>query len=293
VTVPKLSHDELVARLRAHTHQPIPDVVRAQHLAAIDAAATWADAHQPTPSATGTHGWRRPVTVLVTAATFASASGVAVASQDAQPGQRLYGVKILSERLTGALVDDLVARRRVEELARLISQESDEATIQQAVARATDAVAGLPADHPLHGELAVLLALLQPPPAPSTGDGDPAGDGAPVIPHDEAEPRAERRADDDTDTGSTTATEDDDDTDDDDTDDTDDRPVEQAPVVTEPDDDDTDDDDTDDEPDSVTGPAEVDEAHEPEDDDPTDADAAQPDDDDTIDGDVEPAVAGD
>ncbi len=96
---------------------------------------------------------RRAIAGVAVGVFVAAPTGIAVASTDALPGERLYPVKLAVERVMGLFSDDIAARHRVTELQKLIEREAGDDLISQTSEAADRAVVGLPDDHPLHGVL--------------------------------------------------------------------------------------------------------------------------------------------
>lgn len=96
---------------------------------------------------------RRWATAIASLAIVVAPVGTAVAAEDALPGEVLYPVKQVSERVRGVFDEDLAATHRVEELETLVGRDTDASLITEAERRAGDAVAAL--DNP--GDLAPRL----------------------------------------------------------------------------------------------------------------------------------------
>lgn len=97
---------------------------------------------------------RRAIAGVAVGMVVAAPTGVAVASTDALPGERLYPVKLAVERVMGLFSDDIAARHRVAELQALIERQAGDDLISRTSEAAERAVVGLPHDHPLQGVLA-------------------------------------------------------------------------------------------------------------------------------------------
>lgn len=160
--------DELSQRLRALTAHHVPVETRTRHLAAIEAELPSPAAESSPRTSNIPTRWRvRRWLAGVAAASTVLGPGVAVAAQRAVPGDALHGVKLTTERLHVLLAPDVIARNRVRELATLLQRGAPTDVLQRATVAAQEAVAVLPADHPLHGELALLIARIG-------GRGEPA-----------------------------------------------------------------------------------------------------------------------
>ena len=140
-------------RLAAYQTE-VDEGVRERHLAqmgeALRAAPTTA-----TPTRLGIR--RRLATALATHTIVVVPVGAAVAAEGSVPGEGLYPVKQVTERMRGWIDHDLVATHRVEELEVLLDRDADDGLIAETADRATVAVAEL--DEP--GDLAPRLDQAQ------------------------------------------------------------------------------------------------------------------------------------
>lgn len=179
--------DDLGRRLRALVAHHVPAETRAQHVAAIDEqllVAAAPDGGQQ--GARPPRRWARRWVAGLAAATAVLTPG-AVAAQNTVPGDVLYPLKQATEQVQSLVSPAAVARNRVVELAALLAGDAARDEMLAAAEAARAAVARLPADHPLHTDLAALLGHLDTaagspdrvptsPPHPGTGaDTDTAG----------------------------------------------------------------------------------------------------------------------
>jgi len=100
--------------------------------------------------------WRLRIPALVAAAMVVAPVGVAVAADNANPGDVMYPVKRIVEPIVSIFNPDFVASHRVEELAHIVDEPAEIERIPLAVADARDAVSDLPPDHSLRGEFELI-----------------------------------------------------------------------------------------------------------------------------------------
>lgn len=165
---------EMQRRLRAAlSHQPSEET-RLLHLASIEAALR--ELPTPVESRPERLPLRRWVAVAAATAAGLSPVGVAVAAEQAVPGDALYQVKLVTEPVR-AVVDPLVvARHRIDELESLIERRADPSVIEAARSEAWASVSGLEEGHPLLERLERLNDRITEPdeePAPSRGEIPP------------------------------------------------------------------------------------------------------------------------
>jgi len=140
------SHDPMLERL-AGLRVDVPESVRQRQLGEILAAVRTA----PPVRAPKNFGRRRRwATAVASLAMVVAPVGTAVAAEDSLPGEALYPVKQVSERLRSVFDEDLPATHRVEELEALLERHAAASLVAEAERRAGEAIAGL--DDP--GELA-------------------------------------------------------------------------------------------------------------------------------------------
>ncbi len=166
--------NDLTSRLESSTRGlALTEDVKSDHLAAIEASL-----ERATVVPLNSRSHRRRFIAAVTAAALIGPTGLAAASDDALPGDALYGVKQVSEHVTSLFDDEIVPRHRVEEAEKLTAV--GDASRDAALDRALDAVAGLDEDHELRQRLAALTA------AEADDHPDDADDPTPVVEPDDA-----------------------------------------------------------------------------------------------------------
>lgn len=159
----------------------LDDATVERHFAAIEAELLSPAQHMHN----GVSRWRLRL-VAVAAVVLAVIPGLALAADDALPGDFLYPVKRLAEPVMELLRDDVAANNRVEELDRLTQRPSTADEISDAIDDASDAVSDLPADHPLRHRLDRIADEVTPiadPPDP-TDEVRPGNDREPGVGND-------------------------------------------------------------------------------------------------------------
>ncbi|MEA3502482.1 MAG: hypothetical protein U9R47_06880, partial [Actinomycetota bacterium] len=106
-----------------------------RHLAEMGAAIRTAP---PTPVPAG-FGLRRRVAAAVAAVFIVAPAGMALAAEDAVPGDFLYPVKEITERVRSLVDPDIEATHRVEEVERLVFRRAPIHAVTRAVERAESA----------------------------------------------------------------------------------------------------------------------------------------------------------
>lgn len=99
---------------------------------------------------------RRFSTIAVIAALLALPAGVAVAADEALPGDALYPVKRVTETVRSWIDRDIVAEHRVEELEASLASDVAPERVAELVDRAVAEVDRLDPDHPLQERLSEL-----------------------------------------------------------------------------------------------------------------------------------------
>lgn len=144
-----MDDQELTRRLgEAASELTVSDAARQSHVAAINDALIESPVIPFEPRQT--RRGRRLVAVAVAAAVIGP-TGLAAASSDALPGDPLYGIKQVSERIVVLFDSEVVARHRVEEFESLALEGRERPADLE---RAVDAVSGLSEDHPLRTRIA-------------------------------------------------------------------------------------------------------------------------------------------
>ncbi len=116
-----MNDEQLTQRMRAASDAiEMSDTAQAQHLEAISAAlTTGADTSDDTVVPLSRASRRRRIVASVVAAAVIAPAGLAAASEGSIPGDALYPVKQLSERVIVLFDSDVIARHRIEEIERL------------------------------------------------------------------------------------------------------------------------------------------------------------------------------
>jgi hypothetical protein len=128
-----------------------------RHLAEMNAALQTAP---PAPIPAG-FGLRRRIAAAVAAIFVVAPAGMALAAEDAVPGDFLYPVKEITERVRSYVDNDIEASHRVEEVERLVFLRAPSHTVARAVERAESATVQLPESGELRLRLELARELLQ------------------------------------------------------------------------------------------------------------------------------------
>jgi len=136
----------------AYTIEVGPETAE-RHIAEIDSAIRTAP---PTPIPTGL-GIRRRIAAAAAAIVVLAPAGMALAAEDAVPGDFLYPVKEITERVRSYIDQDVEATHRVEEVERLLFRRAPGHAVARAVERAESATVHLPES----GELRLRLELVR------------------------------------------------------------------------------------------------------------------------------------
>ncbi len=163
-----MNDEQLTQRLKAASEAiEISDDAQGRHLEAISAALSAGDVI-PLSAARSTR--RRQVIASIVAAAVIVPAGLAAASEDAVPGDTLYGIKQLSERVLVLFDSDIIARHRVEEIEALEDSGRTEPALYD---DAREALTELGEDHPLWERLSTSPATLA---DEDAGEPDPVDD---------------------------------------------------------------------------------------------------------------------
>jgi hypothetical protein len=145
-----------------------------RHLAEMSAAIRTAP---PTPIPSG-FGLRRRIAAAVAAIFIVAPAGMALAAENAVPGDFLYPVKEITERVRSYVDNDIEATHRVEEVERLVFLRAPSHAVDRAAERADSATAQLSESGELRLRLEVARELVQRQDAErqeSAGDGSGEG----------------------------------------------------------------------------------------------------------------------
>ena len=138
-------------RLSSAYTMEVGSETKERHLAEMGAAIRTAP---PAPIPVG-FGVRRRIAAVVAAVFVVAPAGMALAAEDAVPGDFLYPVKEITERVRSFVDDDIEATHRVEEVERLVFLRAPSHTVARAVQRAESATVQLSES----GELRLRLEL--------------------------------------------------------------------------------------------------------------------------------------
>ena len=150
-----MNDEQMTQRMRAASEAiEMSDSAQVRHLEAISAALSDGDVI-PLSSARSTR--RRQVIASIVAAAVIAPAGLAAASEDSVPGDTLYGVKQLSEKVLVLFDSDIIARHRIEEIEALEDAGPIEPELYE---DAREALTELGDDHPLWERLSASTATL-------------------------------------------------------------------------------------------------------------------------------------
>ena len=127
-------------RLASASRVEVDEDTRTRHIAELGVAL------KSVPPAAVPAGFglrRRLAGTLAAVFVVAAPLGMAVAAEDAVPGEILYPVKQATERVRAVFDDDVEATHRVEEVERLVFLRAPRSAISRAVERAEDATSDL------------------------------------------------------------------------------------------------------------------------------------------------------
>ncbi|MCL1693870.1 MAG: hypothetical protein M3096_09315 [Actinomycetia bacterium] len=123
-------------------------------------------------------GVRRRVAAVVAAVFLVAPAGMALAAEHAVPGDFLYPVKEITERVRSFVDDDIEATHRVEEVERLLFRRAPSHTVARAVERADSATVQLSESGELRLRLEIARERLQQQDEESRlAGGDGSGEG--------------------------------------------------------------------------------------------------------------------
>ena len=127
-------------RLSSAYRVEVAEDTKSRHIAEMGTALK---AAPPTPVPTGFALRRRLAGALAAVFVVAAPVGMAVAAEDAIPGDVLYPMKQVTERVRAVFDDEVEATHRVEELERLVFLRAPRAVVTRAVERAESATSEL------------------------------------------------------------------------------------------------------------------------------------------------------
>lgn len=177
-------------RLSSAYRVEVNDDTRNRHLAEMGAVIRTAP---PTPVPTGFALRSRLAGALAAVAVVVAPVGMAVAAEDSVPGDFLYPMKQVTERVRAFVDSDIGATHRVEEVERLMFDQASRAAVVRAVERAETATRELVDPTPLDSRLELARERLQrqeaegaQPPSSSDLEGsEQQREGSPSGPPDE------------------------------------------------------------------------------------------------------------
>jgi len=138
-----MARKDALERLSAAYRTEVDEVTKERHIVEMSAAIRTAP---PAPVSTG-HALRSRAAGAVAAVLVVVAPiGMAVAAEDAVPGEFLYPWKQATERVRAFVDDDIAATHRVEEVERLVVRGAPTVEITRAVERAEAATSSLVED---------------------------------------------------------------------------------------------------------------------------------------------------
>ena len=138
-----MAHRNTSERLSAAYRTKVEEGTRDRHIAEVSSAIRTAP---PVPVPSGFALRRRVAGAAAAVVVVVAPVGMAVAAEDAVPGELLYPVKQLTERVRAFVDDDIAATHRVEEAERLVFRGAPIVEITRAVERAEAATSGLTED---------------------------------------------------------------------------------------------------------------------------------------------------
>ena len=151
-----MNDEQLSQRIRTASESlQMSDSSQARHLEAISAALSSVDTTSTDADvvalSTASPSRRRRIVASVVAAAVIAPTGLAAASEDSVPGDALYPVKQISERVLVIFDSDVIAQHRIEEIEALEAAGRFDAELYD---DARTALAELGEDHPLWQRLA-------------------------------------------------------------------------------------------------------------------------------------------
>jgi hypothetical protein len=135
-----MAHKDALERLSAAYRTEVDEGTKERHIAEMSTALRTAP---PAPSSTGYALRSRVAGAAAAVLVVVAPVGMAVAAEDAVPGEFLYPLKQATERVRAFVDDDIAATHRVEEAERLVVQGAPIVEITRAVERAEVATSGL------------------------------------------------------------------------------------------------------------------------------------------------------
>ena len=138
-----MADQDALERLSAAYRTEVEEGTKERHIAEMSVAIRTAP---PVPVPAGFALRRRIAGAAAAVAVVVAPVGMAVAAEDAVPGEFLYPVKQVTERVRAFVDDDIAATHRVEEAEHLVIRGAPIVEITRAVERAEAATSGLMED---------------------------------------------------------------------------------------------------------------------------------------------------
>ena len=145
-----MARKDALERLSAAYRTEVDELTKQRHIAEMSTAIRTAP---PAPSSTGYALRSRVAGAAAAVLVVVAPVGLAVAAEDAVPGEFLYPVKQATERIRAFVDGDIAATHRVEEAERLVVRGAPIVEITRAVERAEAATSGLIEDRLLEPRL--------------------------------------------------------------------------------------------------------------------------------------------
>jgi hypothetical protein len=153
-----MANQDALERLSAAFRTEVDEGTKERHIAEMSTAIRTAP---PVRVPTGFALRHRIAAAAAAVAVVVAPVGMAVAAEDAVPGEFLYPLKQVTERVRAFVDDDIAATHRVEEAERLVVRGASIVEITRAVERAEDATSGLVEDRLLGPRLASIRERLR------------------------------------------------------------------------------------------------------------------------------------
>ena len=145
-----MTSQDALDRLSAAYRVEVDEETKNRHIAEVGAAIRTAP---PTPPARGFALRSRVAGAVAAVVVVVAPVGMTVAAEDAVPGEFLYPLKQVTERIRALVDDDVAATHRVEEVERLVIQGASISEITRAIERAEAATSNLVEDGVLGARL--------------------------------------------------------------------------------------------------------------------------------------------
>lgn len=161
-----MANQDALDRLSAAYSVEVDPGTKERHIAEVSAAIRTAP---PTPVPTGFALRRRIAGAAAAVLAVVAPVGMAVAAEDAVPGDLLYPMKQVTERVRSVVDSDIAATHRVEEAELLVVRGAPVLEITRAIERAETATSGVVEDDTLGPRLEAIRERLRRPEAQESG----------------------------------------------------------------------------------------------------------------------------